>query len=127
MKIPFIMLILLGSICSSTINAQRAPRFDDRYHRTSQHNRYLDNVDLYDSYYSRMCRNDRKRFKRLLRRLDEEERYALADGYISRRERRRINLIQYDIDDLLYDYRRQRRRRIPHRRSLISIGTPFCR
>lgn len=48
----------------------------------------------------------RRRLNRLERRLAERKRCALEDGYISRREARRINDVQRDIDELLFSYRR---------------------
>ncbi len=99
--------------------------YDDRYYDRGSHHSYSYNtrgrgVD-YSYYASIMNRADRKRLKRLTRLLRERERCAFEDGYLSRRERRRLNELRADIDNLIYRYRRADRYAYYNRRR------PVCR
>ena len=67
-------------------------RFERNYNRGNYGYRYLP-VDV------------RRDLNRLERRLADCKYKALRDGYISRNEARRINRIERQIDELLFDYR----------------------
>lgn len=113
-KVLFTALLLI--FFASAMKAQRAPIYSDRYHTSYHYNnnhRYVDrSYDRYDRYYryfDRMDRYDRKQLNKLIRRLDERKLFAWEDGHLSRREIRRIQDVEYDIERLISQYKQPRR------------------
>jgi len=110
-KILFSTLVLIfGTL---TAFSQRGPYYSDRYNTTYRynqgHNARLVNANPnYNRYLNRMDRYERKLLRKLLRTLEQRERWAWEDGRISRREARRIQEVQYDIEDLIAPYRNRR-------------------
>jgi len=97
------------------LSAQRGPYYGDRgYYEDRDHTSYYYNArgggqyNGYDYYYRVMTRPDRRRLDRLIKCLRDEERRAFRDGYLSRRERRRLADVQEDIDRLISRYQRNR-------------------
>jgi len=78
---------------------------DDRY------GTYEDYAYVYDRYYNRMSRVDRRCFNALMERLDKRKRRAWRDGRLSRYDRDRIRSVEIDIEDLIAKYAYDRHRR----------------
>jgi len=124
-KLFFTALMIIGFWNLSL--AQRGHRnghYNDN-HTSYRYSNYGNSYhyNTYDRYANRMNKHDRKRLRKLTRRLQERERCAWEDGYVSRRERRRIREVQNDIDDLLSYYRRNDR----YNRSYDRKYRPVCR
>ena len=77
---------------------------------------YHDSYEVSSRYVDLFSRSDRRYYYKLLDRLDEAERDGWANGRLSRRERRRIDDILQDLDDLVYKYRRSYNSRYTNRR-----------
>ena len=79
----------------------------------------------YSRWYDLLTRRDLKRLRKLERRLNDRIECAWEDGYVSRRESRRINDVELDIDNLLSRYEFYRRRN--GRRNFRSGLNGVCR
>lgn len=116
MKCKVLLTALLLIFLASGMKAQRGPYYSDRYHvsynyndNVRHHNRY-DSHDRYYRYIDRMDRYDRKQLRNLVRILEDRKRCAWEDGHLSRREIRRIQDVEYDLDRLISQYKRPRKR-----------------
>jgi len=111
-KLFFSTLMVIG-FCTISL-AQRGPHHGNRYHTSYSYNSdrgYYNAYGSYDLYASRMDRYDRKRLRKLVSKLRERERCAWEDGFVTRRERRRINEVRADIEYLIRPFRDTRRYR----------------
>ncbi len=88
--------------------------YDSRRRNSQRNNETFYRRD--NAIYSIMTYNDRKRLRKLERRFRDRVDCALEDGYLSRRDRRRIADVRRDIADLLYKYQRRDRRGNNYRR-----------
>lgn len=85
-------------------------------YRERDRNRYDYNNDYRNTnyqrnhnVYARMSYKDRKKLRKLERRLQDRVDCAWEDGRISKKDRRRINDVKKDIDKLIYPYLRRDR------------------
>jgi len=110
-KLLLAAMVLFGLMMTTTTQAQR----DGRYHTSYSYgdgyygNNYRNGYSNYDRYYNRMSRSDRKCLKRLLRKLEDRKYDGWRDGYLNRREVKRIRDVERDIDKLMSRYRRNDR------------------
>lgn len=100
-----LMLLLVGS--SAMISAQRY-NVNTSY---SNSNGYTNNYgsDYYNSLYNRLSRADRRSVDKLYSTLEQRQRRAYRDGYLSDYESRRIADIERQIDSIYYRYNRGNR------------------
>ena len=126
--ISFIFIIIF----SPNLVAQTCNSDSDYYYQNNDRNRYHNKRQK--SHYKRNYRHDRKSIKDFRRRIDQgvrsgeltrnEERKlkrelnklvryenkAYSNGYISRHERRKIERIKSNLDDLIYQKKHNRHR-----------------
>jgi len=79
---------------------------NDRYNKNSYDKRRGDSYKSNRRIYKRMTPRDQKRYRKLLRSLQDRQERAWDDGYLSQREKRRIREIRRDINNLMARYQR---------------------
>lgn len=115
MKKSLALTMFMGLFFVSSIFSQRRSSlityFNGGYYDNywNDNDRYNDSQTLVryrrDNYlFNRLSRDDRRRLKRLERKLYDREECAWEDGYISDRERRRVREVERDIYKLLRRY-----------------------
>jgi hypothetical protein len=103
-KLILFLLLMSGTYLMSAQNYNRYNRYDRNVNQRWERG-YAGTNDL--RYIPIRLRH---RLNELEFELMRRKRQAMRDGFISRREARRINRVQRQMDELIWDYRRDLRR-----------------
>ncbi len=104
-----LIIILLSGVFAFSLNAQFYSDYDVRHNTRYNYRSYDSNSQYWrtnnaNSNYGYLPIKVRKKVHKLERRIAEKRRCALEDGYLSRREARRIYELERDLNSLLYEY-----------------------